>query len=284
MRAHEAALAAELAGRHGVTSVDRLDALGIGKRSVHALVRQGRLIRAGNGVLVSNCWPPDLGHRMAVACAIAGGIVAFPTAGLAWRLRKSPRWPEISTCVPAGRRVSEPPGVRVRRIRHLPESDIVRRPDGIAIMSPPRTAADAAHVLDAEDLESLVEHGIDLGYFTSATFRRVAEPLCGRGRPGSNVLRTVLSVRDRSARPARSDHELRLERAMRRRGFPELVREPRLMLTSASLRTGVDRLAADSVEAQVPVRYLKLHKSVRHSGWAAGAPERRWRALVESGS
>ena len=42
MRSNEPALAAELKDRHGVTTTSRLAKLGITKRSVGALVRQGR--------------------------------------------------------------------------------------------------------------------------------------------------------------------------------------------------------------------------------------------------
>jgi hypothetical protein len=231
----EGALAAELSHRHGVTSTRRLAALGIGKRSVAALVRQGRLASASRGVLVSTCWPDTLDRRMAVACAITNGVIAFPAAGLVWSLRKTPRADVIDVCVAGDRRVRAAPGVRIHRTRCLPDADIVARPDGVRVMSPPRTAADAARMLSVTDLESLVEHGIDLGYFTFSTFRRVAEPLCGKGWHGSGRLRAVLAAREPWKRPVRSDHELRLERAMRRRGFPPLTREHRLELSSGEV-------------------------------------------------
>lgn len=247
MRTNEEALAAELTSRHGVTTIKRLAAAGIGKRSVDALVRQGRLRRAGSGVLVCSTWPNSLEHKMAVACALTGGVVAFPTAGLVWGLRKTPRVPEVHVCIPENRRVAWPPGVRVHRTRHLPESDVVRRNDGIDVTSPPRTAADAAAALDIDDLESLIEHGIDLQYFTISTLWRVAAPRCGKGWPGSTRLTAVL--RSRAAqRPVRSDHELRLERAMRSRGFPPLVREHRLVSPRArsSIRTWASPSTASS--------------------------------------
>ena len=87
-------------------------------------------------------------------------------------------------------------------------------------------------MLGREDLESLIENGIDRGYFTLATVRHVATAAGGRGRPGSARLSAVLAARDPVRRPVRSDYELRLERAMRRRGFPPLVREHRLELSS----------------------------------------------------
>jgi hypothetical protein len=158
----EAALAAELTSRHGVTTMARLERLGIGRRAVDQLVVNGRFTRPGNGV-VSTSWPDTLEHRMAMACALTCGVVMFPTAGKSWKLRKSPWSPDVHVWVAHGRRIRAPAGVQIHRTRHLPDTDIVHRDDGIDITSPPRTAFDAATVLDVDDLESLVEHGIDLG-------------------------------------------------------------------------------------------------------------------------
>ena len=79
---------------------------------------------------------------------------------------------EIHVCVPASRRVDARPGILVHRTRHLPDSDVVRRQDGIDVTSPPGTAVDAAALLSADDLESLIEQGIDRTYFTIATLWR----------------------------------------------------------------------------------------------------------------
>ena len=90
-------------------------------------------------------------------------------------------------------------------------------------------------MLGRDDLESLIENGIDRGDFTLATVRHVATAAGGRGRPGSARLSAVLAARDPVRRPVRSDYELRLERAMRRRGFPPLIREHRLELSSGEV-------------------------------------------------
>jgi hypothetical protein len=235
MAVDESALAAELAARHGVTTAQRLARLGIGKRAVDTLVRNQRLRRSGREVLVTPCWPDNLDHRMALACAATGGVVCFPTAGVAWELRKSPRISDVHVWVPHPRRVVGPDGVVVHYSRLLPETDVVRRRDGIAITSPPRTAFDAAAWLDPDDLESLIEHGLDRGYFIIPTLSAVLQSTGCRGRPGSVRFANVLRSRPAWRRPARSDYELRLERAMRRRGFPPLVREHRLVLLNGEV-------------------------------------------------
>jgi len=227
---NEALLVAELNARHGVTTTKRLAEIGIGRRAIDGLVRRGRFRRAGTGVLISTSWPDSLEHRMAVACAVTGGVVMFPTAGQAWKLRKSPRCRDVHVWVTGSQHARPVPGVRIHVTRHLPETDVVRRADGIAVTAPPRTAVDAAAVLNDDDLESLIEHGIDQGYFVVSTLERTGRAACCRGRAGSARFARVLSARPASRRAARSDHELRLERAMRRRGFPPLVREHRLVL------------------------------------------------------
>jgi len=97
---------------------------------------------------------------------------------------------------------------------------VVRREDGVSITSPPRTAFDASDMLEHDDLESLVEHGIDLGYFLIPTLNAMAMACGHQGRRGTGRFAAVLASRPAWRRPARSEHELRLERALRRRGSP----------------------------------------------------------------
>ena len=122
------------------------------------------------------------------------------------------------------------PGVAVHRTRNLDACDVVRRRDGIALTAPPRTVFDAAAVVSPEDLESMIEQGIDRQMFIVATLVATARRLARPGRAGSTEFRRVLASRPAWWRPVRSDYELRLERALRRRGFPPLVREHRLDL------------------------------------------------------
>ncbi len=106
-----------------------------------------------------------------------------------------------------------------------PDSDIVHRRDGIDVTSPPRTVVDAAAFVSPEDLESMIEQGIDRRMFIVTTLSRVARQMPSSGSSGRASLERVLGSRDAWRKPVRSDYELRLERAMRRRGFPPLTRE-----------------------------------------------------------
>jgi hypothetical protein len=230
MSLEESRLAAELLARHGVTTTARLAAIGIRRRSIDRLKRDGRLVRVGQGVLAAAAWPDSLEHRMAAACAATGGVVCFPTAGLAWELRKTPRGDDTYVAITEGRRIDPLPGIVIKRSYYLPECDIVRREDGIAVTSPPRTAFDAAWWLCDDDLESLLEDGMHRRYFLLPTLREVGRRMGCRGRPGSKRFREVLDSRDPALCPVHSDYELRLERALRKRGFPKLQRQCRLEL------------------------------------------------------
>jgi hypothetical protein len=182
MSVKESVLAAEFSARNGVTTSSRLRRLGISDRSSRSLVTRGRLVRVSRGVFVAPGWPDSLDHRIAVACAITSGVVCFPTAGEAWELRKTPKGPDVYVWVASERHVESPAGVRVRRTTHLPESDIVQRPDGSRVTSPPRTAFDAAAMLDADCLESLIEQCLDRRYFLITTLWQLTCRVGKRGR------------------------------------------------------------------------------------------------------
>ena len=128
-----------------------------------------------------------------------------------------------------------PPGVEVQRTCSLPACDIVIRGDGIVVTAPPRTVFDAARWLTNDDLESLIESGIRASYFTVPTLLAVGRRLCASGRPGSTRFANVLSARPAWRKPVDSDYELRLERALRKRGFPPFERQCRLELSDGQV-------------------------------------------------
>ena len=150
-------------------------------------------------------------------------------------MRKSPRSPDVHVWIREDRRVQATPGVRIHRTSDLRDTDVVRRTDGIAVTSPPRTAFDAARWLSADDLESLIESGIHASYFTVPTLWSSGRRLCSRGRGGSRRFAEVLGAREAWRKPVDSDYELRLERALRRRGFPPLERQCRLDLENGKV-------------------------------------------------
>jgi hypothetical protein len=219
----EPEIAQELSTRQCVTTRARLQGLGIGRRIIDALCRRGPLTHVGNGVLVSPSGADTFEHRLALACALTKGVVTFPSAGTVWRYRKRPSTRKVHVAVVRSRAVvAVPDWIVVHRTRELTRCDVVRRSDGIVVTSPPRTVFDAAAWLDADDLESVIEQGLDRGNFTIPTLWAHARRLRRRGRAGSARFVDVLARREAWQRPVASDHELRLVRA---RGFPPLTRQ-----------------------------------------------------------
>lgn len=259
MHRNEVALAAELNDRHGVTTTARLARLGISEQMLRTLVASGRILRVVRGVYAAAAWPDSLEHRMAIACAATGGTVCFPTAGQVWELRKTPRPPEVHVAITEGCRIDPVPDVVIHRTYQLLECDVVRRPDGIAVTTPPRTTFDAAWWLDDDDYESLVEDGLRR-YFTLVTLRTVGARLRQRGRRGSKRFRETLARRDPTLRPVDSNDELRLERALRRRGFPKLTRQCRLELATGAV-----------IHPDLGIPKVGFYIEVDHRTWHAGS-------------
>jgi len=228
----ERAFANALRRSHGVITGNQLRRVGIGDRAIETLVTRGRLNRVARGVFVSPASPETFEQRCVIACVATGGVVMYPTAGNVWKARTTPRSKDIHVWVAQGRRVKAPVGVVVHRTTALPATDIVRRADGIAVTSPPRTMFDAAAILSAQDLESAIEQGIDRDWFTIPTLWATSHRLGHRGRAGSGLFASVLAGRPAWRKPVDSDHELRLERALRDRGFPPLTRQPRLEIAA----------------------------------------------------
>lgn len=268
----ESVLARELGRRHHVTTRARLQRLGIGRRIIDGLCRRGRLTHLGRGVLLSPSGPESFERRLAIACALTGGVVTYPTAGRLWSFRKTPPVPTVHVAVMRTRcALSTPDWMVVHRARDMPSSDIVCRRDGIVVTSPPRTAFDAASWLSDDDLESVLEQGIARGNFTVPTLWAHARRLRRRGRRGSVRFVDVLARREAWRRPVDSDYELRLERAMRVRGFPPLTRQHSLTIGPGTV-----------IHPDLGIPEFGFFVEVDHLSWHGGRLETaydRWRDL-----
>jgi hypothetical protein len=192
---------------------------------ISTLVARGGLVAHGGGVLVAPAAPVTFEQQVAIACAVTNGVACHPTAGRLWAFRRTPSTCDVHVVVAHGRHPQVRAGIIVHRSRDLPATDVVNRGDGIRLTSPPRTIFDAAGTVVPADLESMIEQGIDRGNFTIGTLWRTCQRLRTHGRCGGAALAAVLAARPSWRRPARSDYELRLERAMGARGFPPLTRE-----------------------------------------------------------
>lgn len=256
---HDAVLAAELAPRLGVTTRTRLRGRGLTDRQVDTLIRRGRLVKAGQGVLVDAASADSFLRRVAIACAATGGVASHHTALRIWGFRKTPPTRDVHVTVEWSRRVVAPPGVVVHRSTALDPRDVVRRPDGISVLSPPRALVDAGELVPPIDVESMVEQGLADERFTLHTIAAMCSRLWHPSRRGCCVLARVLSARAPWQRAVRSDYELRLERALRARGFPEIVREHPVRLLDGSV-----------VHPELGVPEDRFYIEVDHRTWHSG--------------
>lgn len=94
---------------------------------------------------------------------------------------------------------------------------------------------DASSQLGADELESMIEDGLYRRLFTMHVLESLVERVAHPCRDGSALITRTLAERGSRLRPVASDLELRLERAMRRRGFPPLRRQVPITLTVDSV-------------------------------------------------
>jgi len=256
----EAVLAAEFSRRHGVSTRTRLLARGLTSRQIDTLIRRRRLIKAGQGVLVDACSPHTFLRDVAVSCAATRGAASHHTALRIWGFRKAPPSDDQHVTVDWARRVAAPPRTVLHRCTALHELDIVSRLDGITVLSPARTMVDAGALVPAADLESMLEQGLSDTKFTLHTVTEVCERLWHPARPGACALARVLGARPIAQRPVRSDLELRLDRALRARGFPPLVREHPVRLPDGAV-----------VHPDLGIPEDRFYIEVDHPTWHTGA-------------
>lgn len=235
MTADPSSLAAKLSAHHGVIDRRQLLALGYTDHEIVGLIRRGILVAAGRGVYSTPIVSSSLWQRAAVACAQTGGALRFPTAGKVWELRKTPPARDIHIVVPWRRKIVPLAGVRIHRTRALPKADLVRRRDGLVVTTPQRTIVDAAATVGPLELESMIEDALYRRLFTVPSLDHVARRLIHPCRDGSALIGEILRARNGSLGGSASDYELRLERALRDRGFPEFVRQAPVRLPAGDV-------------------------------------------------
>ncbi len=159
-------------------------------------------------------------------------MITGPTGGTFYGLRRMPRLQRITAIAPNpvwyGLR-----GVTVRRTTCLEPADAVERDDGIRLATPRRLWFDLAAWLGDESFESVTEQILDR-YCTMPELWRTLARLGKRGRKGTARARRVTSQRAAWQKPADSDLELRVLRALERRGLV-LVRQFALRLPEGTM-------------------------------------------------
>jgi hypothetical protein len=213
------------ATQHGVASIDQLLDADLSRAQLKRLESVGNLIRVHNGVYRSPSVAFDEQSRCAAVClARPLVVVAGPTAGRLWRLRRLPADPRVHVLAPPASHPFVAPWVRPYRTEAFHDHDVVERTDGIRVTSRARTALDLARWLEPGDLLSVIEQVMHDGNLEEGDlFATVADWLSPR-RPWTRKFVCQLDRRLPGG-AAESHPEVRVARALTRLGVRGLVRQ-----------------------------------------------------------
>ena len=215
---------------HATITTTELEAGGINRDARRRLVASGVLKRVVDGGYRFTGVDDDEWSRCAALCTSRPHlVVAGPTAGRMWELRRSPRDGLVHVVAPPRSNPCGESWVRVYRTAALPEDDIVVRPDGIRLTSPPRTVVDMTRYVDDVALASVIEHALARRLCTPVTLRRVADRLISPGRLWVGRFVRVLGERTAQA-AAESEWEGRVFDDLQRRGVSGLARQVEVVL------------------------------------------------------
>ncbi len=224
-----AAAAARIARCHGVVTRTQLLNDGATDRQIRTMITAGGLIAVHRGVYRVATSADTFEMRCAAACAADDSLIVTGSAAAHfWKFRHL-RAPVRPIVLCAHDRHPLATGATVRRSNVIDADDRVQRPDGIVVASPPRTWFDCARDVDDERFEAITEWVLD-HHTSMPTLWRTVRRLDARGRPGLARVRRVVSQRSAWQKPAGSQLELRVLKALRRAGVPELVRQHPLRL------------------------------------------------------
>lgn len=270
-------LTALIAARHGIVTIDQLVCDGTTLATVKRLVRDGTLQRVHHGVLRVATSPDTFESRCTAACAADQELVISGVAAARlWDFRHV--WVTDSPIgLVAHDRTPIRNGVVLRRTNQLDSTDVVDRPDGIRIASPPRAWFDCARDLDDDRFERLTEWVLD-HHTRMPTLWRLVGRMATRGRPGVARVHRVMSRRSDWQRPAGSGLELRVLRALEQRGVGPLVRQHPLTLANGVIIhvDGADPLVRWALEVDHVTWHGGRFDAQRDKGRDRGARRLGW--------
>lgn len=215
----------------GIISAAKLVEFGCGERNVGQMVDRCELITMMPGVFRSAQWPCNREQIMAAACARnPGALIGFTTAGQVWGLRRMTD-PNIHTLITHGRS-PEMRGIIVHRCRRIDPVDIVQRPDGIRLTSPPRTLFDSADMIGREATASALEQLLNEQRVTFGTVADTLQRLYHPRRPGSSTMLAVIRSRPAWRAALQSDLEVKVLEEISKQGLPVPVTQFPMCLPS----------------------------------------------------
>ncbi len=271
------ALARLISTSHGIVTTEQLLADGCTVGSIKRHIEVGIFVRVHNGVLRMATSPDTFESRCVAACAADPYVVVTgPAAARLWGFRHVFR-PDVPIVLATHDRTPISNGVVLRRTNRLDDTDVVERPDGIRLASPPRTWFDCARDLDDERFERLTEWVLD-NHTTMPTLWRLTRRMSTRGRPGLARVQRVMSMRADWQRPAGSGLELRVLKALERAGVGPLVRQYPLRLPSGVVihPDGADVAARWAVEVDHVEWHGGRFDAQRDKGRDRGARRLGW--------
>jgi hypothetical protein len=218
------------AAQHGVASVEQLETAGLTRRQLKRLEAHGAIVRVHNGAYRSPSVALDeLARCTAICLARPSVVIAGPTAGRLWGLRRLPHDRRIHVLAPPASNPCVAPWVRPYRTDAFHPHDVVTRPDGIRVTSRARTSLDLARWLGPADLLSVIEQVLHDGNLTEADLFEVVADWISPRRPWASRFIRQLDRRIPGA-AAESHPEVRVASALVALGVAGLVRQFRIDL------------------------------------------------------
>jgi very-short-patch-repair endonuclease len=213
------------AQHHGIASRARLVELGLTRDRIIGLQHAGTLV----GVLKGVYWIPvvpfnEAARCVAVCAAHDDAVIAGPTAGRLWCLRRLPPDRRIHVIVRPHRQPSIEPWIVPYRTNAIRGEDVIDRADGIRLTTRARTALDLARHLGDVDLLSVIEQVANDDGLDDDDLRDVAVDFVSKQRPW---LRRYLLQLDRrlDGGAAASHQETIFGDALHAAGVRPLVRQ-----------------------------------------------------------
>ena len=259
------AVAALAERQHAVVSWVQLARLGMRRNGLYARVAAGRLHRLHRGVY--GVVGPRLlrieGHWLAAVLALGdGAALSHRSAAALWDLMPATA---RASDVTVGRNVKPRAGIRLHRVRSLPDEHITIR-NAVPCTTVARTIVDLAAVCPPRRLERALGQAEVLRLYDRNEIEAVLAS--NPRRPGSRTLRTLVGGRDPSTTLTRSSMEERFLALCDRTGLPRP--ECNLPFT---LPDGTE-IVIDAFWSSAALA-VELDSRGFHSSWRAQVQDRR---------
>ena len=244
-------LLARARDQRGLLTADDLRSHGVSRSARSRMLSVGTLVAVHKGVYRLGSHPTTFEQRCLAALLFApDAALSGPSAARIWGLRKV-KSDDVHILAKRSIHLRE---ISTHKTDLLRDADVTER-SGLRMLRPARLLCDLAWHLDDASLESVFEQMLERGMVSIDGARRAAREFCTRGRPGSVRLARVLDGRPAWLKPADSDLELRLWRALSAAGLP-MERQFRVELDSGVVHLD---LAQPSIRLGVEVDHVTWH-------------------------